>query len=192
MALVLAIAAALGGVGPVLWAEAAAAAAALVSRTTTRRVVVLLVTLGPTGAAGVAQLRPPNEAQIQALLSRTSDPVAAGDCTTDGTGATVCTLPAFTGWRAEWVEVARDVRQPLVERQLPGTPSTPSPDATVLLTSEWPRGTDADDPGRLDLALHTARQSVGLPAGFAYIASDDTGSVESTTTCSPVGQAREP
>lgn len=99
------------GVGGVL-----AAVAAMVDRRSVVRVTALAVAVAVTAGAGLGQLLPPSDAEVDALLARVGDPEAAGECADDGTGATVCALPMYLGWRDGWREVVHDVRAPLVER----------------------------------------------------------------------------
>src|SRR5690606_24246475 len=90
----------------------AAALAALRSHPTPRRTGVAALAVVFAGAAGSAQLGPPGDERVEAVLARTSTPVAAGTCTTDPTNATVCALPLAAGWQPEWAALVGAVRDP--------------------------------------------------------------------------------
>ena len=139
-----------------------AAVAMLASRRTPRRLAALTVALAVTVAAGVVQLRPPDETTVDALLARVVDPVAAGECTSDATGATVCAMPPYTAWRDGWVEVVEGVRAPLVERGLdPGALVVAQAGSAFtagdVLAPWFADGTDrADIEARLEAAMDAA------------------------------------
>lgn len=76
------------------------------------------------------------------------------------------------------IEVAWDAEY----RETPGT---------LLVTSEWSRGSADADPSQLDLAVHAAARAVELPGSFRYLQEAPDGSVTSLRPCVHAGEARE-